>query len=103
VLVADKGASSLLESTDFELEVTRYWRDDANICWPVGWLLRLLHQGQVTEEFTLEAAIDDQRMATAVRYWEGLAWVRQNDQLVGRGYMELTGYAPQIAGCSLQP
>lgn len=107
VLVAPDGTSQVLRAADFELGVLRYWQDDANICWPVGWSLRLLNQGEVTEQFELEAAIDDQRMTTAVRYWEGLATVRQpgpnssNDKLaLGRGYMELTGYQPQNTDCN---
>lgn len=99
VLVAADGSSKGLQAPDFQLGVSRYWRDDANICWPVAWSLQLLEQGRVAEEFDLEAAIDDQRMTTAVRYWEGLAVVRQAKTRVGRGYMELTGYQPQDANC----
>lgn len=110
VLVAPDGSAQVLRAADFELGVLRYWQDDANICWPVDWSLRLLKAGEMTEQFELAAAIDDQRMATAVRYWEGLATVRQvgssgvNDDdgnsTLGRGYMELTGYQPQDAVCN---
>jgi predicted secreted hydrolase len=103
VLVAADGTSQVLQAPDFQLGVSRYWRDDANICWPVAWSLQLLEQGRVAQEFDLEAAIDDQRMTTAVRYWEGLAVVRQAKTRVGRGYMELTGYQPQDANCLENP
>ncbi len=110
VLVAPDGSSQVLRAADFELGVLRYWQDDANICWPVGWSLQLLKGGKKTEQFVLEAAIDDQRMTTAVRYWEGLTTVREpglngssggvDAATLGRGYMELTGYQPQSSGCN---
>lgn len=104
VLVAADGSSQVLQAADFQLQVARYWQDETSVCWPVGWSLRLLEQGRVTEQFELEAAVDDQRMTTAVRYWEGLAVVHQTQAdhkvRVGRGYMELTGYQPQTDGCN---
>jgi predicted secreted hydrolase len=48
------------------------------------------------EPWLIEAAIDDQRMDTAVEYWEGLVTVKETGgREIGEGYMELTGYALQ--------
>lgn len=103
VLVQANGRYRSLDAAEFRLLPVRYWRDETGICWPVGWTLQLLdqdaEQARVLEEFTLQARIDDQRMTTAVRYWEGLASVAQGGEKVGRGYMELTGYQPVASAC----
>ena len=46
------------------------------------------------ETFIINALVDDQTIDLSVRYWEGLVEVMSptGDRL-GRGYMELTGYA----------
>ena len=40
------------------------------------------------------ALFDDQYMALAVRYWEGMVDVRDpsTGTVLGRGYLEMTGY-----------
>jgi predicted secreted hydrolase len=79
----------VLSPTDFELRPLRYWRDERGIEWPVGWSLAI---GE--ETFSITALVDDQVMETAILYWEGIVGVA--DQVgvdIGRGYMELTGYA----------
>ena len=48
--------------------------------------------------YRVKAVIDNQeldsRNSTGAVYWEGLSELfDQNDRLVGRGYLELTGYA----------
>jgi predicted secreted hydrolase len=41
----------------------------------------------------IQAAFPNQRMDTALVYWEGLVVVLDRDeQAIGRGYMELLGY-----------
>jgi predicted secreted hydrolase len=47
-------------------------------------------------EYTLEPLLDDQELdsrgSTGTIYWEGAVRVTQADRVVGRGYLELTGY-----------
>ncbi|MBE0627935.1 MAG: carotenoid 1,2-hydratase [Burkholderiales bacterium] len=47
-------------------------------------------------EFELEPLMDDQeldaRASTGTIYWEGAVTARTGDKLLGRGYLELTGY-----------
>ena len=51
----------------------------------------------VAERWRVAAAVADQRMDTAVVYWEGLVWVFDaTGTRVGTGYMELTGYAGRM-------
>ena len=41
----------------------------------------------------IRAAVPDQRMDTAIVYWEGLVGVfSESGERIGKGYMELTGY-----------
>jgi predicted secreted hydrolase len=51
-------------------------------------------------EFELEPLLDDQendtRLTTGAIYWEGAVRVLEQRQLVGRGYLELTGYGQRL-------
>jgi len=55
-----------------------------------------------TEQFLVEPEVADQELAGAtggVAYWEGACTVRDGQQkLIGRAYMELTGYAASLRG-----
>ena len=77
---------------DFELRPVRWWSDERGDSWPVQWSLRLK-----SEQFDINAMLEDQVMDTSVLYWEGIVAVAQNGTRVGRGYMELTGYAGAAA------
>jgi len=83
-----------LTAGDFELQPVRTWQDEAGSAWPVAWTVRL---GE--ENWSVEAVLDDQRMDTSIRYWEGLVSVRNEaGEQVGRGYLELTGYDGSASG-----
>ncbi len=89
MLIEPDGEGRHLTTADFRLEPDRFWRDDADTLWPVGWSLQL---GE--EELRLVAVLDDQLMDTSVRYWEGMvAVLNEAGERTGSGYMELTGYA----------
>ena len=97
--VSATGRAERLGSERFELTPDRWWvpadapAASGQACpgeqagYPVRW--QLVIDG---EAFTVEAAFDDQRMQTTVRYWEGLVWVSQAGKRIGRGYLEMTGY-----------
>ncbi len=91
VRVDADGEARQLAAADFELDALRFWRDDHGVRWPVEW--------QITcgdDRWRLRAAIDDQRMDVSITYWEGLVHVYDGaGARVGRGYMELTGYADE--------
>jgi len=73
----------------------REWRSPrTGIRYPVAWRLEV-----GSESYTLEPLIDDaeldSRASTGTIYWEGPARLLDRDRVaVGRGYLELTGYAP---------
>lgn len=84
--VADGTVSRTLTAGDFSLTPIEHWRG-----WPVAWTL--VFRGYPQQPYVIRAAIKDQVMDTAVRYWEGVAYVEDDDgRRRGRGYMELTGY-----------
>jgi len=82
------GVGKRLGVEDFELEPEIYWTDERGVSWPLQWRLTLENR-----LLRIRAAVPDQRMDTAIVYWEGLVDVfDESGKRIGRGYMELTGY-----------
>ncbi len=87
---------------ELRFEVLRYWSSRLTQArYPVEWLLRIQAQraaGAGPDFYHVKPVIDNQeldsRHSTGTVYWEGLCELfDQHDRLVGRGYLELTGYA----------
>ena len=78
-------------------EPLRHWRSDATQTrYPVAW--RITSPAGV---HTVQALIDNQeldsRQSTGTVYWEGLSdLLDAQGQRVGRGYLEMTGYAQRL-------
>lgn len=84
--LGDGKVSRTLTADDFSLTPIEHWRS-----WPVAW--KLVIRGDEPQQYIVRAAIKDQVMDTAVRYWEGVVHVEDdNGRRRGAGYMELTGY-----------
>ena len=95
-LVAADGSSRSMPADTWELEPVRWWTSDrTGSRYPVGWKLTLPGQDLV---LSLEAVIPDQENVserTGIHYWEGAVTVHpwgRPDQVLGRGFVELTGY-----------
>lgn len=75
----------------------RHWRSGASdTLYPVEWQVRT-----PAGTFTVHALLDDQELdsqgSTGAIYWEGLSELRDTDgHAVGRGYLEMTGYAKRL-------
>jgi predicted secreted hydrolase len=74
-------------------EPLRRWRSPrSGASWPVAQRLRI--GGRVIE---LQPVFDDQELetrgSTGITYWEGAVTVTEAGRMIGRGYLELTGYA----------
>lgn len=75
----------------------RMWKSPlSRASYPVEWLVRT-----PADFYTVRATLDNQeldsRASTGAIYWEGLCEVwDSNRKLVGRGYLEMTGYAAPI-------
>ncbi|MEM1080863.1 MAG: lipocalin-like domain-containing protein [Pseudomonadota bacterium] len=90
ILVSASGAYRPLQSDDFDLQPTRIWTDDQGVDWPVDWALSVNDPALKLE---VRAVFDRQRWDRSVRYWEGMVDVYQANDRIGRGYLELSGYA----------
>jgi len=89
VLTTDHPGVTELRPGSFELQPLRFWSDERGVHWPVQWLLTV-----GAEQLTVTAMFEDQVMDTSVVYWEGIVALEDADgKSIGRGYMELTGYA----------
>ena len=75
----------------------RIWRSALSSAnYPVEWIVRT-----PADFYTIKAVIDNQELdsrgSTGAIYWEGLCEVWDSQQkLVGRGYLEMTGYAAAL-------
>lgn len=90
------GAARALSPSGVEFVPGRSWRSPRTaILWPVAWQLRA---GPLA--FALEPLIDDQesdsRRTTGAVYWEGAVTARTPAGVLGRGYLELTGYGERL-------
>lgn len=88
-----------LAHSDYRLVPRRFWRDPDGVAWPVEWQiegpLKDLLTGRPSDPdipLIVRALVDDQRMNLGLVYWEGLVEVVYNNQRLGRGYLEMTGY-----------
>lgn len=101
-----QGATALIFGPDeVQFEPVRHWTSPlTQASYPVQWTLRLHHAssaGALADVYTISAVIDNQeldsRSSTGAVYWEGLSELRNRaGQLVGRGYLEMTGYASPL-------
>ena len=81
-MVNPDGTHHELRDDEWHLVPKETWNE-----WPTEWELRVSDR-----IFHIKPPFEDQLMDTYFQYWEGLVHVTENDQIVGRGYMELTGY-----------
>lgn len=85
VLIDADGNARTLAANEFSLVPQEHWRR-----WPIAWRLTLPGE---PAPWSVRAAFADQVMDTSIRYWEGVAHVRDDaGTRLGAGYMELTGY-----------
>jgi len=96
VLVATDGTHRRLGADDFQLDVLERWTSEIDGAeYPSTWRVEVPSEGIALR---VEPILRDQEMDVTVRYWEGAvdlfdADVGGSAQPLGRGYVELTGYA----------
>ena len=96
VVVFPDGQKVSLSAEDFSLKPQRWWQDSQGHEWPVAWRMRIPSQQL---DVLVEPLFDDQRWYQSVAYWEGAIdvsrWSPDSNAptRVGRGYLELSGYA----------
>lgn len=100
VLVEPSGITHHLDHRDFIVEPIQWWTDPMGVTWPTHWTVTLpAHDVSLITRPMFEA----QRWTKSVAYWEGAIDVfdaaksrragETASTQVGRGYLELSGYA----------
>ena len=95
-LRGNDGQIQILGPRDVEFRPGRRWASPrTEIVYPVQWQVRAGNR-----EFDLQPLMDDQendtRLSTGAIYWEGAVRAYEQNRAVGRGYLELTGYAEPL-------
>ncbi len=92
------GQSMHLRNNDVDIDVEDHWDSPLGGTYPSAWRLRI---PQIDLDLSLRPVLDAQELRTIVRYWEGAVDVvgqKAGMPVEGRGYVELTGYAPPNSG-----
>ena len=90
------GKVQILRAADVGFRAGRRWVSPrTGVSYPVQWSVRAADR-----EIDLEPLLDDQendtRLSTGAIYWEGAVRAYEKTRLVGRGYLELTGYGERL-------
>jgi predicted secreted hydrolase len=92
-----QGTARSFAANEVQFEPLRLWVSPATQAkYPVEWRVRC-----PAGEFTVKALLDNQELdsssSTGTIYWEGISELRDmQGRLVGRGYLEMTGYAERL-------
>jgi predicted secreted hydrolase len=91
------GAPYIASPGETQFQPRRRWTSpSSNASYPVEWLVRT-----PADFYTVRALVDNQELdsrgSTGSIYWEGLSdLIDSNGRRVGRGYLEMTGYASPL-------
>lgn len=90
------GRVQVLQAADVNFQPRRRWVSPrTGVVYPVAWTV---HAG--TREIDIEPLFDNQendtRLSTGAIYWEGAVRALAGGRIVGRGYLELTGYGERL-------
>lgn len=93
VLIAQDGHSTRLAREEVTVEALGSWESPAGGVYPAGWRLTIKPNNRIIE---VRPVLADQEFRHDARYWEGAVDVldANTGKPAGRGYVELTGYAP---------
>ncbi len=87
------GRVEKLSAADVALDVTASWTNSEGHRYPAGWRLQI---ERFQADIRILPVLANQELDTIVRYWEGATDVQAllaGQNVAGRGYVELTGYA----------
>jgi predicted secreted hydrolase len=92
VIVDADGQSKPIKREDVVLNVTNHWTASTENIYPSGWTLEIPNENISLSVFP---RIKNQLMDVSVRYWEGaveIEGMKNKKPILGKGYVELTGY-----------
>jgi predicted secreted hydrolase len=106
-LIEAGGATTHIGHGEFSLTPGEIWRSpDSGASYPIAWRLEL---PRLAIRLNVRASFEDQELRASedagVTYWEGSVLgqgVSGDNEIRGRGYLEMTGYAGQSMGAILQ-
>lgn len=84
------GTITPLDRDDAGIEALDHWTSPADTTYPSRWRLDI---AGIDGPLTVVPVHADQELDVSVRYWEGAVDVLRAGEPVGRGYVELAGYA----------
>jgi predicted secreted hydrolase len=90
--IGEDGTAVGLTKEDVDLATTGTWESPKGVPYPSGWKLRVPSQGL---DLVISPTVKDQLLEVSIEYWEGsvsIEGTRNGKPVVGRGYVELTGY-----------
>jgi predicted secreted hydrolase len=93
--VEASGRSRPLSNDEVAIEVAGHWSNAHGIRYPALWRLRV---PALALEVSVRPVLADQELLTTPDYWEGavdVSGTRAGQNIAGRGYVELVGYAPE--------
>jgi predicted secreted hydrolase len=98
--VTSAGETIKIELDDFQLEPTEWWTSPKSKArYPVAWKVSI---PKLAVDCIVRARFNNQELsAEPFSYWEGAVSAegrRDEKQLKGKGYLEMTGYAGAIVG-----
>jgi predicted secreted hydrolase len=105
IRAAGQSQAEVFAPDDVEFQPQRHWASPSGAAsYPVQWGLRIRRKGRgepVWENLVVKALIDNQELDsgqfTGAIYWEGLSELLDaKGQLIGSGYLEMTGYASPL-------
>jgi predicted secreted hydrolase len=93
---APDGSVQVMQATDVNFQARRNWVSPrTGVAFPIAWTV---HVG--TRDIEIEPLLDNQendtRLSTGAIYWEGAVRALAGGRIVGRGYLELTGYGERL-------
>lgn len=98
-LIAPDGSTTHLSRSDFTIDVLDRWESPhTGTNYPSRWAINIPKAGLALQIKPIHA---DQELNLTYTYWEGAIQVdgtRQNEQITGSGYVELTGYSTSMGG-----
>ncbi|OGO29630.1 MAG: hypothetical protein A2Z16_07240 [Chloroflexi bacterium RBG_16_54_18] len=98
-LVRPDGTAKGLSRDDFSVQIQGSWTSPHSSAeYPAGWLIRIIPEAM---ELRIEPCLADQELNLHYVYWEGcvsIEGIKNGINVLGKGYVELTGYAGSMAG-----
>ena len=90
-LIMSDGSTTDIHPKGIQLTPLKTWTSPQGRKYPIAWQMRLQSS---SKSWRIEARVDDQEMIGSIHYWEGAVQIvdESTHQIVGKGYLEMTGY-----------